>query len=157
MYLLATELDSFDTLPIECRVRVLRRYLDALCQTDIEWRRLHPDEPFLYEWGPKYAIKPRPYVPGSDQADIWQDTPSTRRRGTADCKDLAAERASELYLGGYTVGFFIKVQQIADLIVYHIQVEGFDGHGLFFREDPSKLLGMPTIVTPQQLQAIMNG
>ena len=157
MYLPAIELDAFDTLAIPGRVIVLRRLLDALAQANIEWRKANPDEPFLYEWAPKYAIKPRPYVPGSDQADIWQDIPATRRRGDADCKDLAAERVSELYLAGYTVGFHIKVQQVADLIVYHIQVEGFDQFGLFFREDPSKLCGMPTIVTPQQLQAIMTG
>jgi hypothetical protein len=157
MYLPAIELDAFDTLTIPSRVIVLRRILDALAQTNIEWRLQNQDAPFLYEWAPKYKIKPRPYVPGSDQADIWQDIPATRRRGDADCKDLAAERVSELYLAGYTVGFHIKVQQLGDLIVYHIQIEGFDKNGSFFREDPSKLCGMPTSVTPQQLQAIITG
>lgn len=158
MYLLAKEYDSFDTLPIGARVRVLRRELDALTQDNVEYLLLHPEAPALYDWAPKYKIKPRPFVPGvNEQADIWQDIPSTMRRNTADCKDLAAWRAAELYIMGTTVGFHIKVQQVGDLIVYHIQVEGYDRKGRFKREDPSKLLGMPTIVTPAQLQALMTG
>jgi hypothetical protein len=159
MYLPAIELDAFDTLPIKSRVIVLRRLLDALASDDIEYLIQNPNTPPLYEWAPKYKIKPRPYVPGSnEQADIWEDIPALMRRGDGDCKDLAAARLAELYLAGYEpLGFFIKVQQLGDLIVYHIQIEGFDKHGLFFREDPSKLLGMPTIVTPDQLSAIMTG
>lgn len=159
MYLLAKEYDSFDTLPIDARVRILRRELDALTQANLEYLQLHPETPALYEWAPRYKIKPRPFVPAiREQADIWQDIPSTMRRGTCDCKDCASWRAAELYnarLG--PVGFHIKVQQVGDLVVYHIQVEGFDRNGIFRREDPSKILGMPTIVTPAQLSALMNG
>jgi hypothetical protein len=166
MYLLAVELDSFDELPVSDRVTALRRYLDALAQANLAYLKRHPETPALYDWAPQYKIKPRPYVPGTgsatspmgQQADIWQDIPSTMRRGTADCKDLAAWRVAELYMDGYThIGFYIKVQQVEDLIVYHIQVEGYDKNGVFKREDPSKLLGMPTFVTQEQLQAILTG
>lgn len=158
MYLLALELDSFDTLPVSSRVIVLRRQLDALAQADYEYLRQHPETPSLYEWAPAYKIKPRPYVPGiGEQADVWQDIPSTMRRGTADCKDLAAWRVAELCLAGHVAGFHIKVQQLGDLIVYHIQTEGYTPDGRFVREDPSRLLGMPTLVTQEQLQALLDG
>jgi hypothetical protein len=159
MYLLTTELDSFDTLPVPSRVIILRRYLDALASADIEYLKNHPNTPSIYEWAPQYKIKPRPFVPGiNEQADIWQDIPSVLRRCSGDCKDFSAYRLAELFMAGYKpLGFHIKVQQLADLIVYHIQVEGYDKKGRFFREDPSKLLGMPTIVSQDQLQQILNG
>jgi hypothetical protein len=158
VYLIGLELDSFDTLPIEDRLVVLRRQLHTLAETNCRWLKHNPSTPSLYEWAPRYQIKPRPYVPAiGEQADIWQDIPSTMRRGTADCKDVAAWRVGELYNEGYRVGFHIKVQQIADLIVYHIQVEGFNKDGRFCREDPSKLLGMPTAVTASELSRLMQG
>lgn len=160
MYFPGIELDSFDSLPIAARVIVLRRLLETLAQANVEYLLRHPKTPALYEWAPAYEIKPRPYVPATgEQTDIWQDIPSTMRRGTGDCKDVAAWRVAELYLAGYKVGFHVKVGQIGDLVVYHIQVEGYNRDGRFVREDPSKLLGMPRPdnVTPQQISAILTG
>lgn len=152
------ELASFDTLPLKARLIVLRRMLEALAQANYEFLRQNPNTPALYDWAPRYIIKSRPF-----SLDSWQDIPTTMERKTGDCKDFAAWRVAELYLKrNAKVGFHIKTQVVpdpvrGDLVVYHIQVEGYDDRSRFVREDPSKLLGMPTVVTPAQLQKVMTG
>jgi hypothetical protein len=162
MYFIGMELDTFDSLPFQDRVAILRRGLDMLCEANLRYIRNTPwvQNLSIYDWAPKYEIKPRPWVPAiKEQADIWQDIPSTMRRGTGDCKDFCAARCAELYFHGLCrqVGFHVKPQQVGDLIVYHIQIEGIRPDGVFVREDPSKLLGMPVINTEAQLQQLMNG
>ncbi len=161
-YLIGKEYDSFDSLPTEDRVVILRRELDGLAETNLRWLKRNPWCPPLYKWAPTYKIKPRPYVPGlNNQVDLWQDIPSMMRRSQeghgVDCKDVASARVAELYLAKFLCGFYIKVQQLGDLIVYHIQVEGYNRAGKFCREDPSKFLGMPEILTTADLNALMTG
>lgn len=151
-YLPIFELESFDTLSVPARKAVLMKALSTLAEANYHFLR-ERGAPALYDWAPKYRIKARPF-----SLDSWQDIPSTMKKGTGDCKDFAAWRVAELYLAGYTVGFHIKVQKMPpDLIVYHIQVEGFNRDGRFVREDPSKLLGMPTHYTQEQIRAIIHG
>jgi hypothetical protein len=160
LYTPAIELTSFDSLPLKSRVVILRRLLDALAQANIEYLQQNPNTPSLYEWGggfTRYEIKKRPF-----SLDSWQDIPTTIAKGSGDCKDFCAWRVAELYLAYKgPFGFHIKTQvvpdaQRGDLIVYHIQVDGFQ-NGQFMREDPSKLLGMPTNLTPDQYQAVLSG
>lgn len=159
MYLPVFELSSFDSLPLRSRLIVLRRLLDSLAQANYEWLLSNPNTPSLYECGLQYEIKNRPF-----SMDSWQDIPTTLQKRSGDCKDFCAFRVAELYRNfpGNPVGFHIKTQSVYDpqkkdtLIVYHIQVEGFY-RGRFMREDPSKLLGMPRNVTPEQFQKILSG
>lgn len=158
-YLPVFELASFDTLPLKSRLVVLRCLLHSLAQANYEFLLQNPKTPALYTWAPQYEIKRRPF-----SLDSWQDIPTTLQKKTGDCKDFCAWRIAELYLAfpGQPVGFHIKTQKVSDpsrgddLIVYHIQVEGFH-RGKFIREDPSKLLGMPRTVTQDQYQRILSG
>ena len=160
-YMPVMELACFDTLPLRSRLVILRRYLDALAQANIEYLLQNPKTPSLYDIAPSYEIKKRPF-----SLDSWYDIPTILQKRSGDCKDFSAARVAELYLNfpGQPVGFHIKTQKVWDptkrdeLIVYHIQIEGFH-RGRFIREDPSKLLGMPTAatLTPEQYQAILTG
>lgn len=150
-YLPIFELESFNSLSLPARKATLMKMLEALAEANYHYL-CEKGAPPLYDWSPKYRIKARPF-----SLDSWQDIPSTMTKGTGDCKDFAAWRVAELYKAGHTVGFYIKVQRMGDLIVYHIQVEGFNHDGRFVREDPSKLLGMPTQYTQKQLNDIIRG
>lgn len=83
--------------------------------------------PNLYDAGVRY-YHPR----GPEQ---WDTIPDVLRKGTGDCKCLAAWRAAELLESGQKA-FAVPVQQHADL--FHVIVRYHDGK----IEDPSKLLGM---------------
>lgn len=148
MYAPLFELSSFELMPLNRRLNALMGLLEGLIAVNYQYLEEFPNTPMLYEAFPQYVIKPRPF-----QVDSWQDIPTTLARGTGDCKDFAAWRVAELRKRGVPdVSAAIKVSQINDLLIYHIPVR----IGTQW-EDPSKILGMPTAVTPQQLNAILTG
>lgn len=148
MYTPLFELTSFDQMPLNRRLNALMGMLEGLIAVNYQYLEEYPNTPLLYQAFPSYIIKPRPF-----QVDSWQDIPTTLTRRTGDCKDFAAWRVAELRRRGVPdVSAAIKVSQIGDLLIYHIPVRiGTEW------EDPSKILGMPTSITPQQLHQIMNG
>jgi hypothetical protein len=148
MYAPLFELESFDRMPLNRRLNALMGMLEGLIAVNYQYLQEYPSTPLLYEAFPSYVIKPRPF-----QIDSWQDIPTTLARGTGDCKDFAAWRVAELRCKGVPdVSAAIKTQMLNDLLIYHIPVRiGMEW------EDPSRILGMPTAVTQQQLNSILSG
>jgi hypothetical protein len=70
--------------------------LDAMADTfvelNVDYLRLHPDTPTLYESGVRYSLVP--------VTRSWQTVPRVLASGVGDCTDLAAWRAAELRLEG---------------------------------------------------------
>jgi len=113
--------------------RSLEVMLHALYLIDVEWLQRHPETPWLYESGAYYEVEP---VGRED----WQDWPTTMRRKSSDCEDLANMRASELFVrqGIKARPSFIWKMRPSGANLYHIQVTYPDGSV----EDPSRRLGM---------------
>lgn len=143
VYIAGFELESFDHLDVNDRVYCLQVMLESLAYINGRFLRRYPRTLGLYQAVPQYVIKRRPF-----DIDRWQDIPRTIRLRSGDCKDFVCWRIAELRMQGEPeVGPHVKVQQIRDLIVYHITVRrGFQ------EEDPSAILGMPQNATYEQLK-----
>ena len=72
------------------RMQVL---LDGLTALQLAWLDRHPRTPPLYRSGVRYEREP-------EGREDWQDIPTTLRRRSGDCEDLATWRASELLARG---------------------------------------------------------
>lgn len=118
---------------IESGERKLRALLGALIVCDLEWLRLHPTTPGLYNSGVRYRREPPP-------KENWRDIPTVLAAGCGDCEDLACWRVAEIRA---RQGIKVRAVPIgrkgpADQLLYHIVVRWPDSH----LEDPSRRLGM---------------
>lgn len=150
MYSPVMELASFDDLPVEPRLEILRGMLEALIVNNRVWLRRNPQCPPMYTVAPKYKLKVRPFG-----LDTWQDIKRTLMLGSGDCKDFACWRVAELREAGYPdVSPRIKVSENPQtgLVVYHIQVRQD-----LKLEDPSAILGMPPSISPAQAKSLIRG
>lgn len=113
--------------------RTLQVLLNALMIIDIDFLRANPHTPRLYDLGIRYELEP----PGQEE---WQDIPTSIRRKTADCEDLASHRAAELNVFDGIKAFptFNWRLRPSGAYLYHIQTGYPDGR----IEDPSRALGM---------------
>ena len=149
MYLPKFELLTFDILPPQRKLVVLRALLEALVIADWQYLEMCPNTPSLYQLGAQYVLKQRPFG-----LDSWQDIPQIINLRTGDCKDFACMRVAELRKQGYDdVTPFILYKQYKDptgvrppINVFHIQVRIHDSI-----EDPSAILGMPQAVSYDEL------
>lgn len=149
MYLPKFELLSFDILPWQRKLAVLRAMLEALVIANWQYLEMNPNTPALYAMAPRYVFKTRPFG-----LDAWQDIPQTINLRSGDCKDFACWRVAELRKAGYDdVTPYVLHQtykdptgQGPDINVFHIQVRIHDRI-----EDPSAILGMPMGATYEQL------
>lgn len=105
----------------------------ALTQINLDYLRLHPNTPKIYNSGVRYANEPA-------GQEIWQDIPTTLRLLRGDCEDLACWRAAELQLQGTKAKAEVVVsQKYPDgRRLYHVIVRLPNGDV----EDPSYNLGM---------------
>lgn len=133
------EMDGFAW---EDRKRAHRRMqilLDALTGLHLQHFAEHPQTPGLYKSGVVYEREP----PGRED---WQDIPTTLRRGSGDCEDLATYRAADLMRRG------IPARAIAKPRPMVIRTEDGPALGTLWHiltrwpngaiEDPSLKLGM---------------
>lgn len=112
--------------------RVLQAALELLYVADIEWLKMHPETPGIYQAGVRYQ---REIVP----AEIWKTPPYCIEDGVLDCEDAACWRSAELYVRhGIDARPAFTFKKIGNLSLYHIVVKLPDGT----IEDPSKKLGM---------------
>lgn len=149
MYLPKFELLSFDILPFQRKLVVLRGLLEALVIADWQYLEMCPNTPSLYALGAKYVLKQRPFG-----LDSWQDIPQIINLRTGDCKDFACMRVAELRKQGFDdVAPYVLHREYPDptgkgppINVFHVQVRIHDQI-----EDPSAILGMPPSVSYEQL------
>jgi hypothetical protein len=126
------QLRAFDVIDNGAKGRVLELLLEALIAADIEYLRVCPSTPSLYESGVVYEEEP-------GERDNWQDIPETLGLGNGDCEDLGCWRIAELrFRAEERATPFITWREVGDRTVYHIAVRRSDGTV----EDPSRLLGM---------------
>jgi hypothetical protein len=132
MYAPLYQLRSFDVIDSDARSRVLEQLLEALVAANIEYLKVCPSAPSLYESGVVYEEEP-------EERDNWQDIPETLGLGNGDCEDLACWRIAELRLrANEHASPLIRWREVGTRTVYHIAVRRADG----VIEDPSRLLGM---------------
>lgn len=149
-YTAGFRLASMDLLPINCRQNILHALVEALTWANTQWLIQHPETPPLYQIAPSYHLKVRPMT-----IDFWDDIPTVMSLGGGDCKDFTAWRIAELRKNGAAM----VVPEIK-----HLQQRGPDGTILdlwhvYVRqgaktEDPSRILGMPTQVSWNQLKSV---
>jgi hypothetical protein len=126
------QLRAFDVIDNGAKGRVLELLLEALIAADIEYLRVCPSTPSLYDSGVVYEEEP-------GERDNWQDIPETLGLGNGDCEDLGCWRIAELrFRAEERATPFITWREVGDRTVYHIAVRRSDGTV----EDPSRLLGM---------------
>jgi len=146
MYEPVFELGTFDVAPVNVRANLIGTMVEALIAVNRAYLRLNPDTPPFYQSQLKYHLKIRPFG-----LDRWQDIPTTLALGGGDCKDFVAWRVAELREKGYPdVGPRIIAKETGNVIVYHVQVR-IDTQV----EDPSVALGMPTNMSAQQVQNLV--
>ena len=132
MYAPLFQLRAFDVIDSDAKGRVLEQLLEALIAANIEYLRVCPSTPSLYESGVVYEEEP-------EDRDNWQDIPETLGLGTGDCEDLGCWRIAELrFRDEEHASPFITWREVGARTVYHIAVRRADGA----IEDPSRLLGM---------------
>lgn len=157
MYLAGFELASFESLPLDEQRHCIYYLLEGLAGIDRLYLARNPRTPALYDFGPRYVVKERPFVQFRKESmmsvipfkiDRWQDIPRTMQLRQGDCKDFAAWRVAELRQQGHPdVGFYVKPIRMNDLQIFHILVR----KGILL-EDPSDLLGMPHSVPYEVLK-----
>lgn len=112
--------------------RYLTIMLDALTRVDIEYLRLNPTTPTLYQSGVRYRQEPF-------KREDWCSIPEVIDRGWGDCEDLACWRAAELTVRGEQSSAFWEQQNtVTGRRLYHILVRRSNAS----IEDPSRVLGM---------------
>jgi hypothetical protein len=132
MYAPLFQLRAFDVIDSDAKGRVLEQLLEALIAANIEYLRVCPSAPSLYESGVVYEEEP-------EERDNWQDIPETLGLGVGDCEDLGCWRIAELrFRAEEHASPFITWREVGARTVYHIAVRRADGA----IEDPSRLLGM---------------
>lgn len=116
---------------------VVRLHLRALVISNAYYLQTHPNTPYLYKSGVRYAPEPN-----AGKFEEFAGIAQCLVRGWGDCDDLAAWRAAEIR---------IKEKRPANILCYwrrnpengqtiwHVQVRRTDTGEV---EDPSRLLGM---------------
>ena len=108
--------------------------LEALIEIDCEYLRAHPETPWLYESGVRYAEEPL----GEER---WQSIPVSLERRVLDCEDAATWRVAELRVRLSEPARAATLRQVdrrTGRVVWHISVTRGNGEP----EDPSRVLGM---------------
>lgn len=151
-YTAGMQLASMDRLPANRRANILHMLVEALAYINEQWLEENPGTPSMYSVAPNYQLKMRPL-----QIDLWADIPTVMAQGGGDCKDFSAWRIAELRRAGQAMVFpeiRYLPQQMPNGEVAHVW------HVLVRQgaktEDPSRLLGMPTHVSPQVLQGLFH-
>lgn len=112
--------------------RKLKGLLAALVIANIEFLKLHPRTPLLYQSGVRYQSEP----PGQEE---WQDIPTILQHGVGDCEDLASWLVAEYRIRrGVRAKIAITHRQRGGMLRYHVLCELPGGR----IEDPSAKLGM---------------
>lgn len=75
---------------------VLETQFEAMTRVNMEWLRLHPRAPLLYQSSVRY--KNDPYKPKYCRiaTENWSDIPTIIRRGHDDCESLSCWLAAEM-------------------------------------------------------------
>ncbi|MFH1010987.1 MAG: transglutaminase domain-containing protein [bacterium] len=130
--------------------------LEAVTQCNITWLHRHPETPLLYKSHVRYE---------PEEGEIFQDIPTTLRKGHGDCDCLSTYRCAELRKAGINCRPYIKWRKNMeecskekrswrdnDGWIYHALV-WWPGNRI---EDPSVALGMhgvmhrkPMFVSPE--------
>lgn len=112
--------------------RSLKGLLAALVIANIEYLKLHPRTPLLYQSGVRYQSEPL-------SSEEWQDIPTILRQGVGDCEDLASWLVAEYRIRkGIRAKIHITHRRSGGMLRYHVVVRLPDGR----IEDPSAKLGM---------------
>ena len=101
--------------------------LEALATANAGHLRLHPNTPWLYASGVRYAE-------ADESQEIWTDIPETLARGFGSCQDLAAWRLAELRVRAREAALpVVTARRLGARAVTHVVVRRADGR----IEDPS--------------------
>ena len=115
-------------------LEVVKILVDALFRINVLWLRAHPEAPRL-------GVARIPYVAEARGEERFQGIPVTRKRGRADCEDLATELAAEMVVRDGIQArpevWWRKLPNGEDL--FHVVVRLPDGS----MRDPSREAGMP--------------
>lgn len=132
MFLPRYQLKSFESLPWDWKIGVLKLQLEALVLANRAYLYMNPRTPQMYMAGIVYVRDP----PGVED---WKDVPMILYSGWADCKSLASWRVAELRNAGEGEAIpYISYRKSPGMTMYHIAVRRRDGT----IEDPSRILGM---------------
>jgi len=113
--------------------RTLQLMLSALTMINVDFLKVNPSCPRLYDLGVRYEIEPA-------GREDWQDIPTTIRRKTGDCEDLSSHLAAELQVKDGIAAWptFTWRMRPSGAYLYHVLTRYPDGR----IEDPSRRLGM---------------
>ncbi|SRR5581483_2198043 len=149
-YVAGFQLASMDHLPPNRRQNILHALVEALTWANMQWLEENPGTPSLYGASPMYQLKVRPM-----SIDFWADIPTVMSQGGGDCKDFTAWRIAELRRAGNAmvvpeIRYLPQCLPTGEVVnLWHVLVR--QGPKV---EDPSKLLGMPSHVSPQVLRGL---
>ena len=120
-------------LDLASREVVLRLLIEALVAANVGHLRLHPEAPWLYASGVRYAED-------AEDAECWTDIPETIARGVGACKDLVAWRLAELRVRAREEAAIplVRFARVGHRVKFHVVVRRADGRV----EDPSYELGL---------------
>lgn len=136
--------------------RVLTKALELLLTANVEYLRLHPETPGIYQAGVRYKREPlrnqewlriRVPLPGGGERiaifprppEEWKTAPYCIDDRFADCEDLACWLAAQrIVRNGINARPTFTFRNYGNVSVYHIIVQYPDGT----TEDPSRKLGM---------------
>lgn len=152
---------------LEPIVENLQLPLEALVSENARWLRGNPGAPWLYSSGVRYQMEgAHPHIPGRPD-ERFEPIPRVIELGEGDCEDLAAWRAAELRVRGFSPedprlfprarAFAVRsgrtvIEGLGPVNLIHILVSRDGSCELSQIEDPSARLGMEPL-TPEQLRA----
>ena len=114
---------------------VVRLYLRALVISNAYYLKTHPDTPWLYKSGVRYAPEPN-----AGKFEEFAGIEQCLARKWGDCDDLAAWRAAEIRVKeGRPANILVYWRKSGNRCIWHVQVRRTDTREV---EDPSRLLGM---------------
>jgi hypothetical protein len=115
--------------------------LDALVKLDVQYLKLHPETPLLYDAYRQGLVY---YQEEPEGQEDWLDIPTMLKQHACDCEEIAAWRTAELKVrfGIEAEPWFIWKRLPNGGNLYHIQDRFPDGHGGWVIEDPCRKLGM---------------
>lgn len=138
----------------------LRAPLEALVVQDVRYLRANPHAPPLYQSGVRWRMEGVNTCTGRP-AEHFATVPEVLRQGWGDCEDLAAWRAAELRLAGYSDAYAFAVRSggmvhpmLGRVNLIHILVSRDGSCAPRAIEDPSVVLGMPPIPAQVLLAAV---
>jgi hypothetical protein len=145
-----TELAGFGLLSDASKCRVILQsvrhliFVDRLLLAELQLPLLY-DAPVQYEF--------------QSSVDDWKDIVTCLQTGAGSCNSLAAWRCAELNHYGEPATPRIQTQSVVRpdgsmLDVFHVIVRR--GDGVTF-EDPSRTLGMPSVMPPEAIAAPSGG